>query len=57
MSVHHVDVQYTCAATFDGFDLISQTGKVCRKDRGRNINGSVLHLSVLPISDCRLPIY
>src|SRR5262245_58638745 len=38
MSVHHIDVQDTCATAFDGFDLVSQTGKVCRKDRGRDLD-------------------
>jgi hypothetical protein len=31
-------VQHTRAAAFDGFDLISQTGKICRKNRGRDLD-------------------
>ena len=38
MSVHYVDVQHACATAFDGFDLFSQTGKVCRKNRGRDLD-------------------
>src|SRR5215212_4165061 len=50
MAVHHINVQHPCAATLDGLDLFSQTGKVCRKNRGRDVDGSILHFSELPES-------
>ena len=41
MSIHYVNVEHTRATAFDGPDLISQTGKVCRKNRGRDLDVAI----------------
>jgi hypothetical protein len=41
MSIHYVDVEHTRATAFDGLDLISQTGKICRKNRGRDLDVAI----------------